>query len=253
MGMLGYLLFPWGVILQAIAIVHFIRRRPDTYWLWVIIIFGWLGAAIYIFAEMVPDLGLLRSSFQGFSRRKRIQEVEAIIHDNPSSGNYEELGDLYFDEQKFARAKDCYDKAITNRTDHPDPFYRRGNCEIVAGDYQNAIKDLEKAVSFDRKHDYFRALGLLAHAYACTGETAKAEPLFAEATQTSTLSETQYNYALFLSRNGEPGRAREWLQQILSKKVSLPRYLKRRERPWFRRASALLKQLPAGQESRPNA
>ena len=30
--MLG-LFFPYGVILQAVAILHFVRRRPDTFWL----------------------------------------------------------------------------------------------------------------------------------------------------------------------------------------------------------------------------
>src|SRR5918995_1013065 len=55
MGFFG-LLFPWGVLLQALAIVHFIRRRPDTLWLWIIIFLGPLGAAVYIVMEVVPDL-----------------------------------------------------------------------------------------------------------------------------------------------------------------------------------------------------
>jgi hypothetical protein len=69
--------------------------------------------------------------------------------------------------------------------------------------------------------------------------------LFQRVTETSTLSETQYNYAQLLADTGNKAEAREWLQRIMSKKVTMPRYLKRRERPWFRRASALLKRLPA--------
>ena len=52
-------LFPWNFILVAIAIVHFIRRRPETYWLYVILIGGSLGAIIYIFVEVLPDLETL--------------------------------------------------------------------------------------------------------------------------------------------------------------------------------------------------
>jgi len=37
--MLG-LFYPYGIFLQLLAIVHFIRRRPDTYWLWIIIMGG---------------------------------------------------------------------------------------------------------------------------------------------------------------------------------------------------------------------
>ena len=53
MGFLYSLLFPWNLVLQAIAIVHFIRRRPDNYWLWIILIGGWIGAVVYIFAEVL--------------------------------------------------------------------------------------------------------------------------------------------------------------------------------------------------------
>src|SRR5712675_3331175 len=53
------LFYPWGIILQAIAVFHFVRRRPDTYWLWIILIGGGLGAFVYIVAEVVPDVGLL--------------------------------------------------------------------------------------------------------------------------------------------------------------------------------------------------
>jgi hypothetical protein len=136
--------YSYGIILQAVAIVHFIRRRPETYWLFIILIGGWLGAAVYIFAEVVPDLGLMRGAFQVFPRRKRIRELEAMVLDNPSAGNYEELADLYLTDGKFARAHECYDKAISSRTDSPDPFYRRGVCALELGDYQAATDDLER-------------------------------------------------------------------------------------------------------------
>src|SRR5439155_4034438 len=88
------LFYPWGVILQLIAIVHFVRRRPETFWLWIIIFFGGPGAFVYLLVEMLPDLGLMRHSMGGFSRRRRINTLRATILDNPSAGNYEELGDL---------------------------------------------------------------------------------------------------------------------------------------------------------------
>lgn len=244
MGLIG-LFYPWGIILQGVAIIHFIRRRPDTYWLYIIMFLGPVGAAIYIVAEVLPDLGLLRDTFKVFPRRKRIRELEAAILDNPSAGNYEELADLYLDEKKFARARQCYDKAISSRTDSPDPFYRRAIAEAEMGDFSAAIPDLERVLTKDRKYDFHRALGLLAHCYAKSGQPEKAEALFQQATQISTLSETYFNYASFLSAQGRNAEAREWAQRIMAKKPTMPGYLKRRERPWFRRASALLKRVPA--------
>lgn len=232
----------WGILLRVVAIVHFIRRRPDFFWIFVIL-FHWVGALVYICVEVVPDAGLLRSSFQVFPRRRRIQELERAILDNPSAGNYEELGLLYLDDGDFSRARACYDKAISSRTDHADPFYRRGIAEIELGDFAAAMPDLERAVTSDPDYDFHRAKGLLAWAYAQAGQAEKADAMFRDAVRLSTISETYYHYALFLQSQGRIPEAREWAQKILDKKPTMPGYLRRRERPWFRRANTLLRQL----------
>ena len=114
------LIYPYGIVLQAIAILHFVRRRPETYWLWIILMFGGVGALIYIFVEVIPDAGLLRGTFQVFPRRKRIKQLEALVLDNPSVGNYEELGDLYLDDAQFAKARECFDRVLAKtESDRP--------------------------------------------------------------------------------------------------------------------------------------
>jgi hypothetical protein len=244
MGLLSHFLFPWGLLLQGFAIVHFIRRRPDTYWFFIILFLGPLGALVYIFVEVLPDLGLLRQSFKVFPRRKRIRELETMVRDNPSAGNYEELGDLYMDDGRLLLARSAFDKAIAARADTLDPFYRRGVCAILLGDAAAALPDLERVVSKDPEYDFHRAAGLLAHAYARTGQKEKAEALFRQATVISTLSETYLNFADLLASEGRNGEAREWAQKVLDKRPTMPDYLRRRERPWFRSARAMLKRLP---------
>jgi hypothetical protein len=233
----------WSILLRVVAIVHFIRRRPNWIWIWIILA-HWIGALIYIVVEVIPDAGLLRSSFQVFPRRRRIYELEREILDNPSAGNYEELGLLYLDNGDLAQARAAYDKSISARTDSADPFYRRGVAEIGLGDFAAAAPDLERAVKSDPDYDFHRGKGLLAWAWAQTGENEKADAMFREATRISTISETYYHYALFLQSQGRPAEAREWAQKILDKKPTMPGYLRRRERPWFRKASGLLARLP---------
>ena len=121
-------------------------------------------------SKRLPDVGLLRQSFKVFPRRRSIRELEAAVLDNPSAGNYEELADLYMEDGNFSKARACYDKAISSRTDSPDPFYRRGVCEMELGDFVPAVPDLERVVGKDQGYDFHRAKGLLAHAYANTGQ-----------------------------------------------------------------------------------
>jgi len=237
-------LFPsWGFLLQILAILHFLRRRPESYWFFIIFFGGFLGASVYILVEMLPDLGLLRDTMQGFGRRSRIQKVETDILDNPSAANYEELGELYKDQGQYGKGREAFTNAIAARSDSIYTFYSRALCSLAMNDFAAAIPDLERVVAADRKFDYYRAAGLLADAYARTGDLQRAEPLFAEATRISTTPETLYNYASFLKTANRRDEAREWTQKILAKKRTLPRYMQRRERPWFRKGKALLKEL----------
>jgi hypothetical protein len=141
-------------------------------------------------------------------------------------------------------ARAAFDRAIAARADTLDPFYRRGVCAIQLGDAAAALPDLERVVGRDPEYDFHRAPGLLAHAYAQTGQKEKAEALFRRTTATSTLSETYLNFAGLLASEGRNAEAREWAQKVLDKRPTMPDYQRRRERPWFRIAREMLKRLP---------
>ena len=238
------LFYPWGFLLQAVAIVHFVRRRPETYWLWIILVGGALGAFVYIVAEILPDAALLRASMHRAGRKRRMGDLEAVIADNSAIANVEELAGLCLEERQFARARELYDKVIAAHPDDVDARYRRGLAALEMGDARAAVPDLEHTVARDPKYDIHRASGLLAHAYGLAGRPDQADTAFQNATSLSTLSETYYNYALFLAGQQRVPEAREWAGKILAKRPTMPRFLRRRERPWFRKAAALLKKLP---------
>ncbi len=239
-GMFGFGVF--GIGLMALAILHFIRKQPEYYWLWIIIMLGPIGALIYLATQAAPELGD-PGAFKFLDRRKRIRTLEMMIHDNPSAGNYEELGQLYLDAGRWLDAKRCFDSALSQRVDSPDPFYRRGIVEVQLGDFAAARADLEQVCSRERNYDFNRALGLLAYAYAKTGDTAKAESLFNEVLRTSTLTETEFHYAELLTQLGRKQEARQLAERILSKRTTMPGFLKRRERPLFRQTKSLLRSL----------
>src|SRR5439155_16756679 len=148
--------------------------------------------AAYLVIEGIPDLGLLKGTFQGFGRLTRIQKLETDILDNPSAANFEELGEMYLDEKKFEKSREAFTKAIAARSDSPHTFYLRGKASVGLNDFAGAIPDLEIAVRSDHKFDYYRAAASLAHAYAHTGEYARPETMFAEPIHFTNTPETLY-------------------------------------------------------------
>src|SRR6266704_2467808 len=141
------LLYPLGLVLEVVAIIHFIRRRPDMFWIFIILFLGPLGALVYLCVEALPELGLFNVSFKGVPRRKRIRELEAAVLDNPSGGNYEELGELYLDEGNLELARTAFDKAIAAGVVTHDAYYRRGLCALRLGDAAAAVSDLERVIA----------------------------------------------------------------------------------------------------------
>jgi len=135
MGLISHLFWPWGMFVQLAALVHFFRRRPEWYWFYIILIGGALGSVIYIFAEVVPDFDLARASIQRYGRGSRVATAEATVRENPSVANLEDLGELYWDQRRYAKAREAFDRAIATRADAPRTFYLRGQCEMQLRDF----------------------------------------------------------------------------------------------------------------------
>jgi hypothetical protein len=245
MGILSHLFYPWSLILQVVAIIHYIKRRPQMYWIYVIIFLGPIGALVYLIMEAAPDIGMLSPTFRAAPRRRRIAELEAMVRENPSAANYEELGDLYMEDAKFSEARAAFSNAIAARSDTLESFYRRGLCALQLNDPAAAVPDLEYVLRIDPSHDFNRGGGLLAHAYALSGQKEKAEAMFRQVVLGSTLSETYLNFADFLATQGRNDEARLWAQKVLDKQLTMPSYLRRRERKWFQIANDFLKRIPA--------
>jgi hypothetical protein len=195
--------------------------------------------------EALPELRD-PGAFKFVGRGHRIRDLEFAVSQNPSAGNYEELGQLYLDDGNWQKARACFDRALSQRTDSPDPFYRRALAELQVGDFAAALPDLERVVRADSGYDIYRAAGLLAWVYARTGQTELAKSLFSRILQSSTLTETQYHYAEFLASQGETAEARQWGERILAKRNGMPGFQRRQDRPWFRQARTLLAGLPKG-------
>jgi hypothetical protein len=233
--------FGIGAIFQVIALVHFVRRRPNGYWLWIIFIGGGVGAIAYLIAEALPDFGAMRHSMQGFSRRKRIRLLEAMSIENPSAGNFEELGDLLVDERKWGRAKEKFDRALAARTDSIDPFFKRGWCEFELGDYAGAASDLQHVVKHDPKYAYSRALSMLSQSLAKLGRTEEATAAFDRLLAQSTSSEALAVTAEFYLERGRVDEAREVAKTLIARRATMPAFQRRRDRKWLRRASKVMR------------
>ena len=236
-------LFGYGFILQIIALIHWARRGRDRFWIWIIIIGGFVGAAAYFIVEALPDFADMERSFKGPGRRRRIAALRALVQDNPSAGNYEELGELLVEEKKWREARECFDKALATRTDLLDTFYWRGVAAFELGDDAAAITDLQHVVKANPKYAYSRAQCLLGQALARSGRNDEAEPVFQRLIESTTASESIVAAAEFFAGSSREPQALELAERVLARRATMPSYQKRRDAKWLRKARALQRRL----------
>jgi hypothetical protein len=244
MGFLSHLFYPWGFVVQIAALVHFFwRRRASFVWVWVIFMGGFVGAAAYLIVEVLSEADLLRKALERRARKTRISGVEAQIIDNPSLANLEELGELYWDEKDFTKAREAFDRAVRAGSDSSRTFYRRGLCSLELGDAAAAVTDLEYTFRIEPRLDFYRGGMFLARAYAATGRDAEAATVFSATMQHTSTPEMLFSYAAFLTSHNRSEEARQWLQRLEETKRVAPRFVQRTDRAWFNKGRALRKQL----------
>jgi len=239
---LGHI-FGYGFVFQVAAVIHWSRKRPEAFWLWIIIIGGIIGALAYFLIEGLPDFRNVQRTLRGPTRRKRIRVLRALVIQNPSAGNYEELGELLLEEKRYRDAKDAFDRALSVRTDSIDPFYRRGIAGFELREDEAAVADLRRVIAADPKYDFYKAASLLGQALARLGRTDEAMAVFDKLVQSATGAEPLVIAAQFFADHGRSAEALDIAREIAMRDMTMPSYQKRRDRAWLRKAKALERSL----------
>jgi hypothetical protein len=244
------LINPWslGVLFQVLMIVHFIRNRPQTYWLFVILFLGPLGSGVYFVMEVLPGFRWKMPAIERWERGRRKKWLEKLVSEMPSQEALGELAAVCAKEGDHARAVELFGEALRRDPADPDSLYGRGLSLIEIGNCQAAIEDLTALAAADPTFKLHQGNFALARAYEGLGDDAKALDVYRQILGRTPLSEAYFGLGRLLAKQDRTNEARQMMQEILAKQNGLPRYLRRQERPWVWKARMLLKRLPESKE-----
>jgi hypothetical protein len=237
---------PWLVLMvgfQIWMLVDAIRRQE---WVWAFFIFigSGLGACFYYFyvyrGSSSASIGF---ELPGAGSRQRIKELEAQIYHLDKAHHYFQLGDVYFRKGNFARAEQCYRSALEREPDDIDARAHLGQALLRQKRAVEAKPLLQQVCAENPKHDYGHSLMGYAETLMALGENDAATAIWQQVLQNNSYARARVQLAeLYVAKQHENLASAE-LKELLAEDLHAPKFHRKRDRVWIRRAKSLLRKI----------
>lgn len=238
-----------SVALQFFCLVHMVRSGRPYWWAFIIIIGSFLGSAVYIVTQVLPDLQHHRGA------RRAVRSVQRALDPEREKRRIEaELARTDSIENRLRLARECLSLGDAVNAEalfasclkglhaqEPDILLGLAQAQFLRGDFAATRASLERLIQHNP--DYRSADGHLLYARALEGlgDLASAEHEY----QTLVLSfpgeEARLRYAQLLQRLRRPGDAEKLYREVIARSRVAPPHYREGNRDWIEQAEAGLR------------
>jgi hypothetical protein len=205
-------------------------------WLWIILMFPPIGAAIYFFTEY---LGEATPALRFRARKVSAEEVRQAALDAKRLDTgvaWAQYASLLRARRDFQGAVAAAEKAVARTPNDIDALHEFGRALLEVRRAQEAEAPLATVCAKDPGYDKGDALLALAEAQEAAGHAADARRSLEELSQRSARPEVLYHLARLQAGLGDREAARATLQRIIDEAEFAPRYMRGTLRPFVNRA-----------------
>ena len=232
--------------LQAICVIHCLRKGRQTNWIWLIIFLPLIGSLIYIFSEIFTgrDIQKVQSGIGSvFNPGGSVRRLEDNLRFSDTFANRVALADAYLAAGSTDRAIELYESSLEgNFTENEYVLSQLIIAYYQKKRYADIIpigKKIYKLPQFARSRSHI----LYAAALGYNGDPESAEKEFKTMKARFANYEARYYYALFLVGNDRAAEARLFLHEMLDEVSHLSSRERRYNSNWFRMAKDQLNKL----------
>lgn len=234
--------------LQAICVIHALRRNLHQKWIWLIVFLPAIGSLIYIFTEMFNrrDVQNVQTNLSNvLNPGGQISKLEERLRFSDTFNNRISLADAYLSNGQTEKAVKLYESSLTGA--FVENEHVRGQLVLAYFSmkrYEDVVSIASKIVQLpqftrSKVHIHY-ALSL-----AYCGEEEKAEKEFKLMNGQFANYEARYNYGIFLEMAGRKEEAIQQFNQLLQESTHLSTREKASYREWFQLSRDAIKKLTA--------
>ncbi len=241
---MGWFLASLPLIANIVCTVHVVKTGRPMYWIFLIWILGGVGAVIYFFVEMLPDLkgnravsqlgsGLVTAVDPGRHVRKLEEELE--ISDTVK--NRQVLAKAYVATRRFDEAIAMFKSCLKGiYKDDPPVLLAMAEAQFLNRASGDALATLNRLSTVDGNFRPMERRLLLAQVFEALGRSEDALAEYELLANQYPGEEARCRYGLLLLQTGQSDKAQEVFQRILLSARRSPRYYRKAQRKWIQMA-----------------
>ncbi|HZR38013.1 MAG TPA: tetratricopeptide repeat protein [Nevskia sp.] len=242
--MMSYLFSPYYLpilLLQIACAVHVVRSGRDTVWLWIVIIFSFIGCVVYLITQVLPHLGQSPAVRQAKRTASRIldpegqrRRIEARLALSDTLDNRTALARECMNRGDYGNAADLFRSCLKGMYAHdPAIMLDLARALFAAEDYAATRQTLEELIG--KNPDYRSPEGHLLYARALEnlGENDQALQEYTVLDSTYPGEEARARHAVLLKRLGRTAEAQTVLTTMRTRFKAAPPFYQRNERSWL--------------------
>ncbi len=236
-------LFLAGFAFQIWMVVDCIKRRENFFWIVVILLFGPIGALVYLVAVKLAGVKVKAKFNFGNSAgpaNAEIERLEEVVKLHGKAYHHKELGLKYLYAGDLEKAESHLSAAVEKEEDLLDAQYGLAKALFGQAKYIEAVHVLEVLVAQDKKYDYGNALLALAESYRKAEMDDKAMEVYEVIVNIYSFFKAYYEYALLLKKAGRLEDALKMMKNINQNAEALPEYKYQKEKIWIDNAQKFI-------------
>jgi hypothetical protein len=234
-----YYLF--SLMVQVLVALHALRTGRDRWWIWVILVFPMVGAVVYFFAEVLPELAhgrtgrrVTRAVVRKLDPDRELRETAAALAQVDSVENRIAHAEACIESGRGADAEQLYRGALVGvHAEDPHLMVGLARAQAAQGRWPAVRSTLETLI---RVHPDFRSPeGHLLYARALDelAEVAAARHEYEALVAYYAGPEPRCRLALLERRAGRPDRAARLLGEVAVEGKRAARNVRALHREWY--------------------
>lgn len=242
-GMAAYLFPILGLLISAFTLwmlIDCVVSRNDTYWIFIILFTGGIGALAYFFLFKFDASNLGRGIVKRYHQQQAIRELTAKAYHLDNAHSHAKLGDVYLEQSKWADAQRCYETALERDPEHADARRRLGYALLAQGRAADAWPRLAASLADGKDSEYGKIWWESARCKAALGNREEAKALYEKLLAKYSYPRARVEFAQLLDALGETEAAAAVLKRVVADAPHTPAFMRRETRKWAAKARRML-------------